>query len=1394
LVGQSPVGIAVADVRKIGILDLIVAEADSNSVGILLGNGDGTFGPETDYYVPGPALSVAVADFNGDNTLDLVVGIVSFDSFGASIGPVAFLAGNGAGSFGVPILSPNQSYFPSGFITISVVSADLNGDGLPDLVLVGLAVDSFTNGVVVYLNEGNGTFKPAQQVAEFVNGLNLFEAAAVGDINEDGCPDIVAPETGAGAVFVFWGNCNGTFQNTATILRQGAGDNIVSLALADLNGDGHLDVVTAGAYFGEAGLFGQVAGNLVSVMLGDGHGNFGTAHVFRGERSMWGLAVADLNNDGKPDIVTANQDTDTASIYVNDGQGNFDAPTGAYIGYPPPVVFNAPHTNFFVRDINGDGRPDLALFEFPVGPLTQPWEFTVLLNNGTGKFGTPVRSPAAEGTYGLIDAVLGDFRNTSRPDLLVLESDGQRAAFVFSANQGGGTFGATKTIALTTGSFGKMAVGDFDGDGKLDVAIVAPSSIYLGSPILTIFHGNGDGTFTPGYTTPFTDGPLSDFGSGLCFAADVNHDGKVDLLVLPGLGLSLYEFLGNGDGTFAPAKVVFTNTPSFNLADLNHDGFPDLVTAYNPASDFGVLGPNNFSIYLGQPDGSFKFLQSYEPYGQNGLAARPFCRPDDPFQCTFPMFADFNGDGNLDIATFQHETASIIDTAVYFQVLLGNGDGTFTPTYATFPLEKLSVPGLAADLDGDGRADMIELDGLTASYHIIPGAPGPALQLALPSTPVVGQQGALEILLSLPSNTPTDVQLSASDPNIQIPATFTIPTGSLTAQVPFTIAPTYDSSRVFTLTAQLGTQTATISSFQTSRSLARFQFIPTFATETTPPGGVTHDYEPQIVSIGGYSTTVQFSCQGLPVGATCEFSSAAVYLPAGQLIFSGLMIHTSSNTPIGSYSIQLIATDGFVTDQLAVVLNVADFGVSASPTSVNVLRGISSNLSLTIGALGPWTEAVTISCQASPGNSIGCSQTQSGYVPGTYPTALSILANTGTPAGDYAISIAGWAEGVTHNAPPVTIHIAGPPATNTTLSSSANPSIAGQSVIFTATLVSSVGTPTGTVNFLDGIVQVGSGTLNANGQASFTTGTLAPGLHSITASYAGNTTFAASISSPLTQAVMKPSATSLVSSLNPSVSGQPVTFTATVTSSAGSTPTGTVTFSDGANSLGTCALNGSGVATFVTSSPLAVASHSITAIYGGDANYAASTSPAVTETVNAAGFAPSPTGLTVTAGQSLPINLTLYAVAGSGLNFTLSCVGVPSKTTCLFGSNPVAPGPPPNGTTVQLMLETSSSRLPAGPSNRGPSPWRMLGFPAALAALLAAGMIQSRKASRRRLAFGMCLAVFALASVLISCGGGGSNSSYTPTYTGTPKGSATFTVMGTSGTTTISTQVSVIVQ
>ena len=196
-------------------------------------------------------------------------------------------------------------------------------------------------------------------------------------------------------------------------------------------------------------------------------------------------------------------------------------------------------------------------------------------------------------------------------------------------------------------------------------------------------------------------------------------------------------------------------------------------------------------------------------------------------------------------------------------------------------------------------------------------------------------------------------------------------------------------------------------------------------------------------------------------------------------------------------------------------------------------------------------------------------------------------------------------------------------ATTTSVTSSANPSVHGQNVTFTATVTTTApgaGTGTGTMFFRDGASTLGSGAVNASGVATFSTSSLAVGLHSITAFYAGDANFNASTSAGIFQTVNAAATTTVVvSSGSPSVFGQNVTFTATINAVApgAGMRTGTVTFKDGTTILGTGAVNGSGVATFSTSS-LSAANHLITAVYSGDANFNGSTAPGIFQTVNKA--------------------------------------------------------------------------------------------------------------------------------------------------------------------------------
>ncbi len=349
--------------------------------------------------------------------------------------------------------------------------------------------------------------------------------------------------------------------------------------------------------------------------------------------------------------------------------------------------------------------------------------------------------------------------------------------------------------------------------------------------------------------------------------------------------------------------------------------------------------------------------------------------------------------------------------------------------------------------------------------------------------------------------------------------------------------------------------------------------------------------------------------------------------------------------------------------------NSGDLVVSQAATSLSSVSGTA-----TFGGTATLMATLTSSVTSQPiagetvdftldGTSVGSAVTDS-----TGVATLSSVATTdavGTHTGAVVASYAGS----TNYLPAANATgdlVVSQASTTTTLASSTNPSVSGQSVTFTATVAvvsPGSGTPTGTVNFLDGTTVIGTDEPLTAGVATFSTSSLAVATHSITAVYSGDTNFTTSTSSAVSQVVLQASTTTLTSSPTSSVHGQSVTFTATVapSSATGSTPTGTVNFMEGTTTLGTETLS-SGVATFSTSS-LAVGTDSITAVYSGDTTYGTSTSSALSQVVNMAAT-------------------TLSAVSGSGSSASGGTVTLVATLT----SNATATGQPVVGETVSFLL------------------------------------------------------------------------------------------------------------
>jgi hypothetical protein len=337
--GIYPSSVAVSDVNGDGRPDLVTANYGSKNTSVLLGNGNGTFQPQKTFVSGYGSIFVAVSDVNGDGKPDLLVanyGTYEGVSYGGSNTipngtTVSVLLGNGNGTFQA------QPLVTTGTCPRSVAVSDVNGDGRPDLVVANLR----SNTVSVLLGNGNGTFRAQQTLA---TGAKPF-SVTVADLNGDGRPDLAVANQYGFNVSVLLGNGNGTFQAQQTF----AADSFpASVVVSDVNGDGRPDLVVA-----NRGSVHSVSIGDVSVLLGNGNGTFQAQQTFAAGAGPISVAVSDLNGDGRPDLVVANEFNTPGTMSVLLGNGNGTFQTQQVIASGDLPAFAA------ASDLNGDGKPDV---------------------------------------------------------------------------------------------------------------------------------------------------------------------------------------------------------------------------------------------------------------------------------------------------------------------------------------------------------------------------------------------------------------------------------------------------------------------------------------------------------------------------------------------------------------------------------------------------------------------------------------------------------------------------------------------------------------------------------------------------------------------------------------------------------------------------------------------------------------------------------------------------------------------------------------------------------------------------------------------------------------------------------------------------------------------------
>jgi hypothetical protein len=438
--------------------------------------------------------------------------------------------------------------FASGGINLSGVAvADVNGDGRPDAITANP-----TGGIGVSLGNGDGTFQTAVMYAPGASSV------AVADLNGDGKPDLVVNVWFQSNVGVLLGNGDGTFQ--PTVIYFSGRFFAIAVTIADVNNDGKADLLVADC--GQSGCAPNEAGS-VGVLLGNGDGTFQPVITYAGGQPI-SIAVADVNADGKPDMVVANWALGTVGVFIGNGDGSFQSIQTYDAGASVP-------SSVVVADLNGDGKADIAVASFvdannpgvPVG---------VLLGNGDGTF-QPVVTYSSGGQERTALTV-ADVNGDAIPDLLVTS---------------GCLLG---DLSCAEGNIGVLA-------------------------------GNGDGTFQPAVL----------FGSGARFpvsitAVDVNGDGRRDIVVAnygSGNEPGVVGVLLNNNGDHESPLVTVSSSPTtlwppageivpvvvFGTISESGSGIKPGSPHYTVIDEYGKVQPDGSVTLL--PDGRYSvvvFLQA----------------------------------------------------------------------------------------------------------------------------------------------------------------------------------------------------------------------------------------------------------------------------------------------------------------------------------------------------------------------------------------------------------------------------------------------------------------------------------------------------------------------------------------------------------------------------------------------------------------------------------------------------------------------------------------------------------------------------------------------------------------------------------------------------------------
>lgn len=916
-------------------------------------------------------FGLSVADLNGDGIQDIVIASSGFS--GANPGEITVLLGTGNGAFGAPVNIPVVA--PATGVTID----DMNGDGKLDLVVIGLTLFNGGTGLEILPGNGDGTFGTPILAANGIQGL----VAATADFNNDGKKDIAT--------------------STGQILL----------------GDG-------------TGKFTLQPATLPTLTPTGGNPN-----------TVTGVAAADFNHDGNIDLAVTNAVALTVDLYFGNGNGTFTYQES----YPSLIA----QQNILTTDIDGDGNTDLFVGIASNGAFGPDFNteglFMSLLNNGTGKMAAAhAYLPSQPALQFPVLYDVADFTGDKKPDLLTVGEDSTSTNVFVSvlSGNGDGTFGKVINTPITIaglaqaqGNLNALIGGDFDGDGKIDAAFAYNDQ--SGNHRVSVALGNGDGTFKQqvDFTLPAYVGTM--------IPVDLNGDGLPDLAFIANPSTTssttttqLYTMLNQstvGNPSFAAPQLADSEPNLAFLAaqDLNADKHQDLVAT---TSNVVTPAPGSVFVYLGKGDGTFQASTSY----QAGTYPGPVTT------------ADLNGDGNLDILVASTNSDTTTGTLI---TLPGKGDGTFGAAINTAIASGSgsSIAVVPANASGNQQAVVGTCCGDVATQEAVSNGDGTFaplgdqsgyLPLGFSSTfvKVVDINGdQLPDLLLVSNQYAIEAFLNASGTSTATNATSTTLTSS---------AQTITAGQSVTLTATVtpasgtATPTGTVTFLDGATTLGTGTLnssgVATLGTTALAAGAnsITAVYSGDANFSGSTSTAVTITVSTVVATATTLSASAATAVSGASLTFTATVSPASgSNAPTGivtfldgtttlgtgalsagsaTLSTATLSTGAHsitasyggsnafapsTSAAISVTITAVSpgFALALSPSSGTVSSGGNTTSTITITPAGGFNQAVALTCSGAPQNA-SCSINPASVTPSsgsTAPTAtLTIATNVAT--------------------------------------------------------------------------------------------------------------------------------------------------------------------------------------------------------------------------------------------------------------------------------------------------------------------------------------------------------------------------------------------------------------